>query len=281
MASTDRDVVMTTPTNVLGMRTAAPPLLHAISARSTELRYRVETDTVATTIYLAGSLRGRDASLLRGILRGCLAETPSVIIADLTGLRVVDQGALIEFGSLALDGTWWPGSELLIAGAPHTTHALFARHHARFGRCFATLDEACAAAAGKSTPQRFREELRPDQGRAGWLVRRMIAEACATWEMGALIGAVHITGAELVANAARHAGTDIALTLALRPNALHLAVRDGSHESPKIHRLPHPVTHRTRGLQRIEETTDGWGVTELTDGKLVWASWNTPTRDNG
>lgn len=272
---------MTTPTNVLGMRTAAPPLLNASRARSTELRYRVEADTVATTIYLAGSLRERDASLLRGILRDCLAETPSVIIVDLTGVRVVDQDTLSEFGSLALDGTWWPGSELLIAGAPRATHSLFARYRALFGRCFETLDEAFAAAAGKSPQQRFREDLRPDQGKAGWLVRRMITEACATWKLAALIGAVHITGTELVANAARHAGTEIALTLALRPSALHLAVRDGRHESPKIYHQCHPLTHRTRGLQRIDEATDEWGVTELTDGKLVWASWNTPTRSPG
>lgn len=275
MAPTDRDVVMTKRTNVFRMRAPAPPPHDDPPVRPTELRYRIEADSVATTIYLAGSMHEWDALMLRGILRRCLAETPSVIIVDLTGLVVADRDALAELGSVALDSAWWPGSELLIAGAPVPAHALFARHRVRFGRCFETWDEAFAAATSTPAPQRFREDLPPRQG-TGRRVRRMIADACATWELAALVGAVHVAGAELVANATRHAGTDITLTLALRPCALHMAVRDGSHESPKIYGPRHPLARQPQGLLRVDAATDDWGVTELAEGKLVWASWNIP-----
>lgn len=261
-------VVMVKLTNVLRMRLPAPS---TPSTQGGGLRYRVETDIAATTIYLAGSLREGDFTVLRDVLRGCLTETPSVIIVDLTALGVIDQDTLGSFGS-ALESGRWPGGELLVAGARGRTHSFLTRR-ARFTRCFDTRDEAAAAAAARTGTQRFSERLHPRQG-AARKSHRLITEACATWELDLLAGAVHIAGAELVANAVRHAGTDVVVTLALRPRALHLAVRDGSQEPPRIYGPHHPRARRPQGLLRIDGAADEWGVTELADGKLVWASWS-------
>ncbi len=74
---------------------------------------------------------------------------------------------------------------------------------------------------------------------------------------------------ELVTNAARHAQTPVELTIATTVGRVRVEARDGSAATPTP---PHVATQtRHRGLQLIEDLSEGWGV-EAQDagGKVVW-----------
>ncbi len=73
---------------------------------------------------------------------------------------------------------------------------------------------------------------------------------------------------ELVTNAARHAQTPVELTIATAVGRVRIEARDGSAARLTPH-VDTPTRHR--GLQLIEDLSDGWGV-EAQDagGKVVW-----------
>ena len=73
---------------------------------------------------------------------------------------------------------------------------------------------------------------------------------------------------ELVTNAARHAQTPVELTIATAVGRVRIEARDGSAATLTPH-VDTPTRHR--GLQLIEDLSDGWGV-ERQDagGKVVW-----------
>lgn len=73
---------------------------------------------------------------------------------------------------------------------------------------------------------------------------------------------------ELVTNAARHAHTPVELTIATTVGRVRIEARDGSPATLTPH-VDTPTRHR--GLQLIEELSDGWGVEALdAGGKVVW-----------
>jgi len=73
---------------------------------------------------------------------------------------------------------------------------------------------------------------------------------------------------ELVTNAARHAHTPVEVTIATAVGRVRIEARDGSASTPVLHV---DTQTRHRGLQLIEDLSDGWGV-EPHDagGKVVW-----------
>ncbi|MGI8778459.1 MAG: ATP-binding protein, partial [Acidimicrobiales bacterium] len=62
---------------------------------------------------------------------------------------------------------------------------------------------------------------------------------------------------ELVTNAARHAQTPVELTIATAVGRVRIEARDGSAATLTPH-VDTPTRHR--GLQLIEDLSDGWGV---------------------
>jgi anti-sigma regulatory factor (Ser/Thr protein kinase) len=73
---------------------------------------------------------------------------------------------------------------------------------------------------------------------------------------------------ELVTNAARHAQTPVELSIATAVGRVRIEARDSSAATL----TPHAGTPtRHRGLELIEDLSDGWGV-EAQDagGKVVW-----------
>ncbi len=73
---------------------------------------------------------------------------------------------------------------------------------------------------------------------------------------------------ELVTNAALHAQTSVELTIVTAVGRVRIEARDGSATTLTPH-IDTPT--RQRGLQLIEDLSDGWGV-EAQDagGKVVW-----------
>ena len=73
---------------------------------------------------------------------------------------------------------------------------------------------------------------------------------------------------ELVTNAARHAHTAVDLTIALDHARVRIEARDECSAVPIAHRVEET---RHRGLQLIEDLSEGWGVDVRGDaGKVVW-----------
>jgi anti-sigma regulatory factor (Ser/Thr protein kinase) len=89
-----------------------------------------------------------------------------------------------------------------------------------------------------------------------------------------------IVTTELVANALRHAGTRMELTVTLRQRCLHLSVRDGNGSAPRLREAGCEIEDEAeseiaaggRGLRIVEALAAGWGSTPTRNGKVVWAT---------
>jgi anti-sigma regulatory factor (Ser/Thr protein kinase) len=80
---------------------------------------------------------------------------------------------------------------------------------------------------------------------------------------------------ELVTNSARHAGTDIDLSIAWNLGALRLTVRDNSPSRP--HQLPPDLQTHGRGLTIVTGLSRAFGALPTADGgKVVWAVLEAP-----
>ena len=74
---------------------------------------------------------------------------------------------------------------------------------------------------------------------------------------------------ELVTNAARHAQSAVDLTIVGEHGRIRIEARDDSTVIPKAPRMDTETRHR--GLQLIEDLSEGWGVdVRGDDGKVVW-----------
>jgi len=74
---------------------------------------------------------------------------------------------------------------------------------------------------------------------------------------------------ELVTNAARHAHSAVDLTIVGEQGHVRIEARDDSSAIPIAPRVDTETRHR--GLQLIEDLSEGWGVDVYgDDGKIVW-----------
>lgn len=72
----------------------------------------------------------------------------------------------------------------------------------------------------------------------------------------------------------QHAGTDILVRVARRGDYLHVSVRDGSPQPPRIGRTTDDGSpaERGRGLHLVDVYSTAWGSNVTADGKTVWAT---------
>ncbi|TQS44019.1 ATP-binding protein [Cryptosporangium phraense] len=118
----------------------------------------------------------------------------------------------------------------------------------------------------------LRQHLRPTAD-AGAEARHLVQDACVAWHLPDVSAAAAVVVTELVDNAARHAGTDLIVTIAYRGAYLHLSVEDRSPDLPRLGRgSPGFAADRGRGLLLVDSFACGWGVVTAPDGKTVWAS---------
>ncbi|WP_431683208.1 ATP-binding protein [Kitasatospora sp. KL5] len=82
--------------------------------------------------------------------------------------------------------------------------------------------------------------------------------------------------AELLANAAEHAGGPLALDLQRRRGRLRIAVTDASPAPPRPSRHHRPEVPRGHGLVIVDRIAADWGCLPDLTGKTVWAELPLP-----
>ncbi|MEU2631403.1 MULTISPECIES: ATP-binding protein [Kitasatospora] len=109
--------------------------------------------------------------------------------------------------------------------------------------------------------------------------------ALADWHLPTTAGQVAadtvLVAAELLTNAAQHAGRPLVLQLHRTPERLRIAVTDPSPTPP--HRVePHrPHVPHGHGLVVVDRITTDWGCTlDGNGGKTVWADLSLPSRSS-
>jgi anti-sigma regulatory factor (Ser/Thr protein kinase) len=90
-----------------------------------------------------------------------------------------------------------------------------------------------------------------------------------TWVRADVVDDLSLLVTEVVANAIRHAGSDIRLEMSMSPAVVRVEVFDGSSELPVL-RHPVPTSDSGRGLRLVDALATRWGSRRQLDGKVVW-----------
>lgn len=99
--------------------------------------------------------------------------------------------------------------------------------------------------------------------------REIVTTQCAQWGFSNLCDDVALVVTELVANAVRHAGTEIKISLTQLDHGVRLEVRDGSTR-PLRPRAALSSDEGGRGLLLVDALSHRYGVLGEPDGKRVW-----------
>lgn len=220
---------------------------------------------------IAGTLGMSEAAEVRVHLLKFLAEQPSALLVDLSGLIVKEPLALSVFSAVVRQAARWPGTPVLLCAPRAETELMLAGAVYRRLDIFGSLDLARAhLGTGAYTLPAIAEDLLPALG-AARRGRNMATEACGLWDLPGLIGPASLICSEFVSNAVDHAHTMMTLRLSLGRRYFFIAVRDGSAAEPVTPR-PDPDSVRGRGLTIVAATAHSWGFLPARDGKVVWAS---------
>ena len=100
--------------------------------------------------------------------------------------------------------------------------------------------------------------------------RHFVRDVLLAWGLDPLVDDAQLGTSELVANAIRHAGTDLVLTIRV-DGVVTIAIQDGQPE------LRRPViadsdflAENGRGLHIVAAIAQDWGITTAANGKVVW-----------
>ncbi len=106
--------------------------------------------------------------------------------------------------------------------------------------------------------------------------RHFVRDVLNDWELPRLVDDAQLATSELVANAVRHAGTDLVLTVSLDDEVV-IAIEDSKPE------IRHPVlagpgsmAEGGRGLHIVAAVSSDWGITATGAGKAVWCALALP-----
>ncbi|MGC4837291.1 ATP-binding protein [Micromonospora vinacea] len=228
----------------------------------------VEIDESSAVVRLTGVLDAAGAETVRGALLARLVDRPGPVVADVTGLRVVDSAGRGVFADVRREVADWPAADLLLCdpavdGPAHPDAAL------ANVPAWPTLDEALAAVAATPLAAVLTAELAPAVG-AARLARELVTTGCERWGMPTLTDPACIAVTELVNNVVAHAQTPMTVRLAPQDSTLHLAVRDHSPRRPTFAGISPPNRVGGRGLLLIDTVTRRWGSSAVPDGKVVW-----------
>ncbi|WP_433264015.1 ATP-binding protein [Micromonospora vinacea] len=228
----------------------------------------VEIDESSAVVRLTGVLDAAGAEAVRGALLARLVDRPGPVVADVTGLRVVDPAGRGVFADVRREVADWPAADLLICDpavdGPAHPDATLAGVPA-----WPTLDEALAAVAATPLAAVLTAELAPAVG-AARQARELVTTGCERWGMPTLTDPACIAVTEMVNNVVAHAQTPMTVRLAPQDSTLHLAVRDHSPRRPTFAGISPPNRAGGRGLLLIDTVTRRWGSSAVPDGKVVW-----------
>ena len=109
----------------------------------------------------------------------------------------------------------------------------------------------------------------PPQPSSAAAARDFVGSVCLDWHLEALLDDLALVVTELVANAVRHAGTDIAVKLVRLEGGVRLEVHDGSTR-PLRPRSATVLDEGGRGLLLVDALSSRFGVEGEPKGKRVW-----------
>lgn len=112
--------------------------------------------------------------------------------------------------------------------------------------------------------------LPPDPASAAH-ARRFVSRTLRTWRAASFGESAVLLVSELVANAIRHSGTDIEVSLRFDGIRLVIEVSDCGPGQPRP-RLPSTDSEEGRGLYLVDHIARDWGVRPEREGKTVWAA---------
>ncbi|MGC4867752.1 ATP-binding protein [Micromonospora sp. DT53] len=229
----------------------------------------VEIDESSAVVRLTGVLDAAGAEAVRGALLARLVARPGPVVADVTGLRVVDPVGRGVFADIRREVADWPAADLLLCDpatvdGPAHPDAAFAGVPA-----WPTLDGALAAVAATPLAAVLTAELAPAV-EAARQARELVTTGCERWGMPTLTDPACIAITELVNNVVAHARTPMTVRLAPQEDTLHLAVHDHSPLRPTFAGISPPTRAGGRGLLLIDTVTRRWGSSAVPDGKVVW-----------
>ncbi|MEU7801923.1 ATP-binding protein [Micromonospora arborensis] len=236
----------------------------------------VDIDDSSVLVRLSGVLDAAGAEAVRGALLARLCDRPGPVVADVTGLRVVDPAGRGVFAEVRREVADWPAADLLLydptVNGPDDADAPLAGVPAwptlvAGVPAWPTLDGALAAAAPLAAV--LTAELAPTVG-AAREARELVTAGCERWGMPMLVDPACIVITEMVNNVVAHARTPMTVRLAPQDSALHLAVRDHSTRRPTFAGLSPPNRIGGRGLLLIDTVARRWGSSAVPDGKVVW-----------
>lgn len=125
----------------------------------------------------------------------------------------------------------------------------------------------------------FERELHlPEDLKSVTKARHFVRDALLEWDLEPLVEDAQLGTTELVANAVRHAGTDLILRVRV-DGVVTIAIHDGHPE------LRRPViadagylAENGRGLHIVAAISHDWGITTAANGKVVWFKLALPDR---
>lgn len=113
----------------------------------------------------------------------------------------------------------------------------------------------------------------PAEARSASEARLLVLTACRRWGASRVCADAELVVTELVANAVRHAGTEITVRLAElknSPGGVRAEVSDSSRR-PVRPRHANALEESGRGLFLVDKLSSRWGADATTEGKTVWA----------
>ena len=126
--------------------------------------------------------------------------------------------------------------------------------------------------------ERVEVALPPDVTAPG-SARRAVRELLAAWRLPHLLEPVLLAVSELVTNAVRYGGAPVRLSLRRCTTGVSIGVHDAASSRPGGPGLPHDDAENGRGLALVHAVADETGVRPDADGKVVWARFTDPARD--
>jgi anti-sigma regulatory factor (Ser/Thr protein kinase) len=262
------------------MQTLQPPYLVTASAdgRGVSVGVTADASTSVVEMTVHGQWSQHLGSQVAAGLRLCRVGPSRSIIVDLHDLGD-PYGLSLPFWSRASrDASVGPAPVRLAFCLPAMT-TLDGRLRQPDGQrsaVFATMIEARRAIAGQlSNARRLQARLAP-QAASVQAARDLVAQACSAWHLPQVHEA-RLVVSELAANAVEHARTDFVVTASTDGTRLHLAVRDGAPQYPRLSDSPpispqRPIHDRGRGLRLVHAAADAWGAMPARGGKVVWAT---------
>lgn len=109
----------------------------------------------------------------------------------------------------------------------------------------------------------------PPRAAAASVARELVSCACEDWNFPELAADLSLVVTELVANAVRHAGTDMEIRITNLDSGIRLEVYDGSTRPLR----PRPANLQDeggRGLLLVDALSSSYGVEGEPPGKRVW-----------